>query len=216
MRRIALCLALLLLSACATTQPVPPPPPPPPPPSPGATVLLDWRAVIRPPELGRLDRLSEAWTHSLNEVRADGHENDLRGLGDLSDPQIAEGDVAPPPGDYRCRTIKLGGKADGGLTYTAYGWFKCRIQRTPKGLKFAKVTGSQRPSGLLFPDTNKRMVLLGSVSLADEPAANSYGAHPDRDIVGVLERLPHGHWRIAMPWPYLESNLDLIELEPAR
>jgi hypothetical protein len=86
---------------------------------------------------------------------------------------------------------------------------------TSKGLKFSKISGSQRPSGLLFPDTGRRMVVLGSVSLGSEPAANSYGAHPERDFVGVFERLPAGGWRIVMPWPYAESNLDLIELQAA-
>lgn len=224
MRRIAVCLALLLLSACATTPlapvPGPPPgpvgpPPPPPPAPPSGPVLMDWRAIIRPAELGRLDRLNEAWAQALNEARVSGHADEVAALGDLLDPQAARDGATPPVGDYRCRTIKLGAKVYGMPAFTPYGWFKCRITATPKGLKLEKVTGSQRPSGLLFPDSDRRMVVLGSVSLAEEPAANSYGLHPERDFVGVLERLGERRWRLAMPWPYLESNLDLIELERA-
>jgi hypothetical protein len=225
MRRIVVCLALLLLSACATTPHYPPgsppspevagPPPPPPPAPPSGAVLMDWRAIIRPAELGRLDRLSEAWTQALNEARVSGHADEVSALGDLLDPQAAREGVTPPAGDYRCRTIKLGAKVYGMPAFTPYGWFKCRISSTPKGLKLEKVTGSQRPSGLLFPDSNRRMVVLGSVALADDPPANSYGLHPDRDFVGVMERIGERRWRLAMPWPYLESNLDLIELERA-
>jgi hypothetical protein len=220
LRRIVVGLALLVLSACATQHappPLPPPvAPPPPPPPPSGAILLDWRAIIRPAELGRLERLNEAWTQALNEARVSGHADQVAALGDLVDPQAADRGVKPPPGDYRCRTVKLGAKAYGMPAFTAYGWFKCRVEETPKGLKFEKVTGSQRQAGLLFPDSPRRMILLGSVAWGTESAANSYGLHPDRDIVGVLERLDERRWRIAMPWPYEESNLDLIELERVR
>jgi hypothetical protein len=198
----------LLLAACATAEP------PPPPPLPTGPVLLDWKAIIRPVERGRLDRVDEAWARALSQARGDGHEAELQALEPLTDPRAAQPDPAPPVGDYRCRTVKLGSQAEGGLSFIAYPWFKCRIEASPKGLKFVKLTGSQRPSGLLFPDTRRRMVLLGSLALGDEPAANSYGLRPDRDLVAVLERLPHGGWRLAFPWPMAESNLDLIELQP--
>lgn len=209
--------ALSVLAACAhesgTTGTgggaVPPPPPPPP----TGQVLLDWRAVIRPPELGRLERLNEAWTVALGEARAEHHDAQLRALGDLTDPNAAVDGPPPPPGDYRCRTVKIGSKAQGLKSFTQYGWFACRIEATAKGLKISKTSGSQRPSGLMFPDTSRRMVVLGSISLGEEPAANAYGLHQERDFVGVMERLRGGGWRLAMPWPYAESNLDLIELQ---
>ena len=214
--------ALAVLAACAS-QPKPTvgpgpgaavPPPPPPPPA-GGRVLLDWKAIIRPAELGRLERLSEAWTVALGEARAEHHDDQLRALGDLTNPNASADGPAPPPGEYRCRTVKIGSKAQGLKSFTQYGWFTCRIEATAKGLKLSKTSGSQRPSGLLFPDTTRRVVVLGSISLGEEPAANAYGLHPERDFVGVMERLPSGGWRLAMPWPYAESNLDLIELQPA-
>ena len=52
-------------------------------------------------------------------------------------------------------------------------------------------------------------------ALAAEPPANSYGQRPDRDIVAVLERIGEARWRLVIPWPQAESNLDLIELVPA-
>ena len=59
------------------------------------------------------------------------------------------------------------------------------------------------------------MVLLGSMALASEPPANSYGQRPDRDLIAALERIGERRWRLAIPWPQAESNLDLIELVPA-
>lgn len=215
MRRLAVIAALSalgLFAGCATT---PPPPPPPPPPAPGAPVLLDWNAVIRPADRVRLDGLSAAWRDGLAEARAAGHAAELADLSPLTDPDAGQIRAKPEPGDYKCRTVKLGSQAEGGLSYVAYGWFDCRIESTPKGLKFSKLTGSQRPAGLLFPDTDRRMVLLGSLSLGDEPPARSYGLNPDRDVVAVFERLKGGGFRLAFPRPAVESDLDLIELRRA-
>ena len=59
------------------------------------------------------------------------------------------------------------------------------------------------------------MVLLGSMALAQEPPADSYGRNPDRDLIAGLERIGEARWRLVVPWPQNESNLDLIELRPA-
>ncbi len=198
----------LLASACAT-----PPPPPPPPPIDGTTALPDWRAVIQPEDRIRLQRLDAAWSAALSEARKAGRAEQLRELGEAADPQARErGTALPPPGDYRCRTLKLG---VGSLGLVAYGWFDCRIERTARGLRFTKISGSQRPTGLIFPDTEQRGVFLGSLSLGDEPPARSYGAQRERDIVAVVERIGPARWRLAAPWPHLESKLDVIELTPA-
>lgn len=205
------------LAACATT---PPPPPPPPSSSSGApgrpAVLSDWRASITAIDRDRYERREAAWTLALEQARRQRGSGDLRALGDLIDPGAARPFVTPPVGDYRCRTVKLGSQfGDEGLGYVVYGWFACRIEETPRGLKLTKLTGSQRPSGLLFPENDRQMVLLGSMALASEPPANSYGLKPERDLVAVLERIGERRWRLAIPWPQNESNLDLIELVPA-
>jgi hypothetical protein len=177
---------------------------------------MDWRGVITATDRDRYQRRDAAWSLALQQARRQRGSGDLAGLGDLIDPRAAFAPVAPPVGDYRCRTVKLGSQGgDDGLGYVVYGWFACRIEQTPRGLKFSKLTGSQRPGGLLFPETDRQMVLLGSVALAAEPAANSYGRRPDRDTVAVLERIGDRRWRLVLPWPQNESNLDLIELVPA-
>lgn len=198
-----------LLAACASA------PPPPAPPSGNAPALRDWRGIITAFDRDRYARREAAWDLALQQARRQRGSGDLRALGDLIDPDAQRPGVAPPVGDYRCRTVKLGSQdGEDGLGYVVYGWFACRIERTPNGLKFSKLTGSQRPAGLLFPEDDRQMVMLGSMALAAEPAANSYGQRPDRDLVAVLERIGERRWRLVIPWPQNESNLDLIELVP--
>jgi hypothetical protein len=207
----AVATAAAVLSACAT-----PPPPPPPPPMASGPVLRDWRTIVTAFDRDRYERRDAAWTLALEQARRQRGSGDLGGLGELINPHAPRPMPAPPPGDYRCRTVKLGSQGgEDGLGYVVYGWFACRIESTPAGLKFTKLTGSQRPSGLLFPEDPRHMVMLGSMALASEPAANSYGQRPDRDLIAVLERVGEARWRLAIPWPQNESNLDLIELVPA-
>lgn len=206
-------LATLSLSACAT-----PPGPPPPPGGPGGSgpVLRDWRGIVTATDRDRYARRDAAWSLALQQARRQRGSGDLNSLGDLIEPDARRGSVRPPAGDYRCRTVKLGSQGgEDGLGYVVYGWFACRIEQTPNGLKFVKLTGSQRPSGLLFTEDDRHMVMLGSMALASDPPANSYGQRPDRDLIAVLERIGERRWRLVIPWPQNESNLDLIELVPA-
>lgn len=207
---------ILGVSACAAMAPPPPPPAPPMPGETPETALRDWRGVITASDRDRYQRLDAAWTQALREAHTLRGSGDLASLGDLIVPNAAIEGVTPPVGAYRCRTVKLGSQAGrSGLGYVVYGWFACRIEDTPNGLKLVKQTGSQRPSGLLFPEDDSRMVLLGSMALASEPPANSYGQRASRDLVAVLERIGEARWRLVIPWPVNESRLDLIELVPA-
>jgi hypothetical protein len=208
--------AAVALSACVSTSPPPPPPPPPSSGAEAATLLPDWRAAATVFDQDRLDRLESAWSLALEQAGRLRGSGNLRALGDLISSDAQRPSVRPPVGDYRCRTVKLGSQAgEEGLGYVVYGWFACRIEETPAGLKFVKLTGSQRPAGLLFPEDDRRMVLLGSMALGSEPPANSYGERPDRDMIAILERVGERRWRLVIPWPHTESNLDLIELVPA-
>ena len=209
MRLTVACLSFAaLLSACVST--------PAPPPSGSGAALMDWRGIITSADRDRYSRADSAWDLALQQARRQKGSGDLRSTGDLIDPDTAQRGVTTPVGDYRCRTVKLGSQGgEDGLGYVVYGWFACRIEQTPRGLRFTKLTGSQRPAGLLFPETDRRMVMLGSMALASEPAANSYGQRPDRDMVAIMERIGERRWRLAIPWPQNESNLDLIELVPA-
>ncbi len=209
--------AAMTLAACAT--PYAPAAPgggtaPPPPPGPNGPVLADWRAAITANDRDRLNRLDRAWDQALTEARRNEGSGDLASVGNLIDPRAARAGAEPPVGDYRCRTVKLGYRGGTGLGYVVYGWFDCSVERTAAGLRFSKLTGSQRQTGLLFPESVDRMIFLGGLALADEPTANSYGRGSDRDVVGVFERFGDRRWRLVMPWPAYESTLDLLEVVP--
>ena len=221
-RLFAAAVAVLVLGACATPPsygppygPTPPPPPAPPSEGSGGGVLLDWRAIITPQDRSRLDRIDEAWRRALDQARRSEGSGELMSVGTLIDPGAALENATPPPGAYRCRTVKLGHQGTSGLGYIVYGWFDCEITRTPNGLRLVKVTGSQRPSGLLFPEDDLGMVFLGSMALGDEPRARSYGNNDERDFAARFERIGRARWRLVIPYPEFESTLDLIELVPA-
>lgn len=206
-----------LLAGCATTSGYDGPPPPPPPEPDAGPIAPDWQANIRDYDRDRLGRLDDAWQTALDQAIRDGHRAKLRDLGALADPDAALRDPLPPAGNYRCRTIKLGARDGGpGISYLGYTWFNCRIDRVSRGLKLTKTSGSQRQAGLIFPDTARRGVFLGAISLGSEPTATVYGGRDaDRNVVGVVERIGPARWRLVQPWPRFESNLDLLELVPA-
>lgn len=182
----------------------------------GAVNARTWRAIITPDDLDRLELVDQAWSRALDQARRLGGSGDFAGLGALTDPRAALSDPAPPPGDYACRTVKIGQQGEeASLGYVVYGWFTCRIEQTPQGLRLVKLTGSQRPSGLLFPEDGQGMVFLGSVSMDREPRATSYGLDDARDFAGRFERIGPQRWRLVVPFPEYESILDVIELVPA-
>ncbi len=98
--------------------------------------------------------------------------------------------------------------------FTAYPAFDCRIDDEGAVRSFYKLSGSQRPVGLLFGDGD-RTVFLGTLLLGDERAALQYGQDRDRDMAGWLERIEEKRWRLVLPYPRFESTLDVIELVPA-
>ena len=210
---VLIALAALSVTACATT-----PPPPPIPDGPGSgPVLRDWRGIVTAADRDRYERIDAAWSLALQQARRQRGSGDLASTGDLIDPDAARPSVAPPPGDYRCRTVKLGSQGgEDGLGYVVYGWFACRIEQTANGLKFIKTTGSQRPAGLLFPENDRQMVMLGSMALAADPLQHGDHVPVGTLAVGVGGRFGgERRWRLVIPWPQYESNLDLIELVPA-
>ena len=97
----------------------------------------------------------------------------------------------------------------------AYPFFDCRISAGGGPMDFVKLTGSQRPVGRLFPDSDRRLVFLGTLQLGDEQGVLRYGRDQDRDMIGLLERIGERRWRLVFPYPHFESLVDVIELVPA-
>jgi hypothetical protein len=177
--------------------------------------VIDWRRIATDSDRSRIRQWRTAWVRGLEGARAGGHGPTLAREGVLLQPDAAIVWKTPPPGRYHCRTIKIGARREGNLDYVAYPAFDCRVRAEDGLLSFAKLSGSQRPLGLIFPDTARRMIFLGTLQLGDERRALEYGRDRERDMAGIVERVGERRWRIVFPAPHFESLVDILELVPA-
>jgi len=206
MRLAPLAAALLALAGCAEFEQ-----------SPGVIAYPsgDWRTVVTDSDRSRLRDWRTSFVDALRAARAGGHAADVEREGALLEPDAALGGGSIPNGIYRCRVLKVGPKTVGMLSYVSYPAFNCRIQQEGKLQGFAKLTGSQRQVGSIFPGDALRQVFIGTLVLGDEPRAYKYGRDTQRDIVGYVERIGPNRWRLIMPRPHFESQMDVMELVPA-
>ena len=174
----------------------------------------EWRVAATGTDRQRLRDWRSAFVEALAKARVGGHGAAIAAEGILLDPDAAIGGVPIRNGDYRCRVIKLGAKRPGLLDYVAYPAFNCQIRQQRQLQGFAKLSGSQRPVGVIFPGDALRQVFLGTLVLGDESRAMQYGRDPDRDLAGFVERIGPARWRMVLPRPAFESTLDVIELIP--
>lgn len=204
MRFFILLPAALIAAACSLTSP----------PTVAVAPSQQWRDVATPADRERIREWRIAFTRALAMARAAGHGAEIDREGALLRPDSAVAGMPIPNGLYACRVTKVGGQQEGLLDYIAYPAFRCRIQQEKDLQGFAKLTGSQRHVGLLFPDGAMRQVFLGSLVLGDEARARQYGIDPDRDVAGIVERIGEARWRMLLPYPRFESTMDVIELVP--
>ena len=202
--RFALSALLLSCTGCSMMQP----------PTHVVHSQRDWRAVATQTDRARLREWRNAFTAALTAARAGGHASAIAREGALLQPDAALGGPTPN-GLYRCRVIKVGAKSQGMLDFVAYPYFSCRVQQEGQLQSFAKLTGSQRQVGLIFRGDAIRQVFLGTLMLGDEVRAMHYGVDPERDVAGFVERIGPARWRLVMPRPHFESQLDVMELVPA-
>lgn len=170
-----------------------------------------WREVASETDRLRLRSWRTTWVEGLQAARS-GHADEIAAQGALLEPDAALLDPAPPAGNYRCRTVKLGGRD---LAYVAYPTYSCRIVADGATLRFTKRDGSQRPIGHIYPAGARRMIFLGSLQLGDERQVLPYGTDSRRDMAGIVERVGARRWRLVFPRPAFESIIDVIELVPA-
>lgn len=181
----------------------------------------EWRAEANPFDLERLDNNDATLEKALEAAYAGGEDADIAAVRELTGPsQPIEGEALL--GDWKCRTIKLGGRY---LPLIVYGWFKCRISIAEHGLFFEKLTGSQRTAGYLrpvYPEDGElplRYIYLGSSFVRGESPA-AYGGPDNRlgrvsenhDDPAILEALGSDRLRMGFPLPVVESDYDFLEL----
>ena len=186
-------------------------------PQPGvvAATAGDWRSVASSSDRDRLSDWRSAFAGALRAARAAGHGEAIDREGALLLPDAALPGPQIPDGLYRCRVIKIGAKSAGLLDYVSYPFFNCRVGRQGRMQSFVKLSGSQRPAGLIFPADPLRQVFLGTLVLGDEPRAMQYGQDDQRNVAGFIHRIGPARWRLVMPRPHFESQLDVMELVPA-
>ena len=206
MRYLLITAVLILLPGCAEFRTAP-----------GviAQPSRDWRAVATESDRERLRDWRTAFVDALRAARSSGNGSEVEREGVLLNPDAALGGGPIPNGEYRCRVIKVGAKQPGLLNFVAYPPFKCRIQQGAELQDFVKLSGSQRQVGKLFPGDMLRQVFLGTLVLGDETRAMRYGRDTQRDVAGFVERIGPSRWRLIMPRPHFESQMDVMELVPS-
>ncbi len=180
----------------------------------GMDTSLAWRRVATDADRTRLRNWRTAWSEALPLARAADAKR-IDGDPALFDPDRALADAMPPAGDYRCRTVKLGGGGAAVAAIVTYDWRPCGIRDDGKVRHFRIEGGAQRPDGNFFPDVAARVTFLGTLEVGDDSAPLRYGLDHKRDLIGYGERIGDKRWRLVLPYPPFESKLDVIEIVPA-
>jgi hypothetical protein len=178
------------------------------------TIAGDWRTLASRQDRERLRSWRATWTAALKKTRAAGNGDRIAAAGLLLEPDAAIGGQMPAPGGYVCRVFKIGATEGAMRDFVAEPRSACRIEAGGGLLGIAKLDGAQRPAGWLYPD-GQRMIFLGSMRMADERRPLPYGGDPERDMIGILERIGTDRWRLVLPRPRWEAMLTVVEITPA-
>lgn len=169
---------------------------------------------LRPTDRARLDDFEAAFGYAMVQALAGGAPQDVSALTRAmsGQPQIAF--AATLPGDWSCRTIKLGGISP----LVVYSPFKCRFSATDRGFAFEKITGSQLTKGeITLRDGSAVYTGVGYVrgenppDYADLPEDFTSNSIVQIDV-GVFQRVNENRARLLFPSPAMESDFDILEL----
>lgn len=208
---LAAAAGMAALSACATK-----PPPPAPAPAVHAEVVVEtgWRDEVTAEDEARIAGLAETWRGVLETVPRR-FRRLVEAEGELLAADAARDRPETPPGSYNCRLVKLGAE---GRAAPVRGFppFFCYIRaESGNRLSFTKQTGTELPGGWLHADEEqRRLVLVGARQRRAGDNSLLYGDEPDRDLVGVIERIGPFRWRLVLPWRAKQPGLDVYELTP--
>lgn len=168
-----------------------------------------WRAIASVGDQQQIDALPATWARAIAAVPRRAQAK-LRAETKLVEPAAALELPAPPPGPYRCRLVRFGGR-EGISTFPPDF---CYVDGGEKGVSFTKQTGANLPGGWLHPDTPTRQVFLGGLRAPDAKEAPGYGGDPPKNVVGVVERVSPFRWRLVLTRAGRGALLDVYELVP--
>ena len=183
-----------------------------------AAANAGWRDQASSFDAQRLSKLDEARAKGLDEARG-GSPSDIAAIQSILGAQPVTATPSALAGNWRCRTMKLGGVTP----EIVYSWFHCRISERGGALFLEKLSGSQRTSGALYGEGGGFVYLGASyvVGYGESEKPHAYsgngaevgaGATPD-DQIGLLSLLADGRARLEMPYPVQESTFDVLELK---
>lgn len=169
----------------------------------------DWHRVATEDDRERLRSWRDDWQQSLDAVRRGDGAAAIAADPALFGPDAGLDAPSPAAGAYRCRVIKFARQHLG-----TEPWSHCRIGPQGALLHLERLDGGQRFAGLIYADGTHRSIFLGTASYPEERRTVAYGHASGRDMVGIVERIAARRWRMVLPWPQYESQLDVVELEP--
>lgn len=172
----------------------------------------EWQRLILAEDADKLGTFRGFWTKALAAARPR-FGAALAREGALLDPERALNHPALPPGSYRCRVVKLGGSGRRVPAYRTFPATFCYIGGEGAGQSFTKQTGTERPSGWLYPDDDIRFIFLGAYGKGDARAP-IYGAEPGQSALGVVERIAPFRWRLTLAPVDETALLTVYEIIP--
>ncbi|HVI97450.1 MAG TPA: DUF4893 domain-containing protein, partial [Sphingomonas sp.] len=170
-----------------------------------------WRDTILPADQMLLDGLPSTWAEVLAPAKKRSAA-EIEAEGPLLEADAALEHPELPPGSYQCRVVRIG-KIAGRRLFRSFPSHFCYIRDEDKGLSFTKQSGSDLPAGYLYADGDRRYVFLGARQKAPGDVSLGYGVDPDRDVVGVIERVGAFRWRLVTPRDG-DKGIDVYELTP--
>ena len=174
----------------------------------------DWRQVATKDDEGRLRDWRSDFISALTAARRAGHGSEIDREGVLLTPEAALAGPSLPDGLYHCRRLRVGAKGPGSPDFSISDALTCRVSQNGSLQSFVLLGGVQREVGLIFPADAIRGVFLGTLMLPGESLAMQYGADDDRDVAGYVERIGPRRWRVVMPGPHFDSQLEVLDLVP--
>lgn len=169
---------------------------------------------LRPQDAARLDGFAKTAGRAILQAMSGGTPSDVAAL---TQALSGKADIAFDEsliGDWKCRTLKLGGPAD----LTVYTTFACRFSVGATGFDFEKLTGSERTKGTITLRAG-RAIYVGVGYGADETAPAYADLPPDfapneniQTQIAVFERVNKTRARLMFPSPTTESDFDILEL----
>lgn len=170
-------------------------------------VIPLWKTTIKPEDSLRLNGLPAHWAvlHGKLPKRV------RNAQGELVDPEAALDHPELTPGAYRCRVLRLRAATRAATVRSSTPGF-CHVTASEEGFAFIKQTGADPAAGYLYPD-GKRYVFLGARQRRAGDNSLGYGTDPEKDLVGVAERVGGFRWRITVPGTDA-SQVQIYELTP--